>query len=209
MVHLWKRCRGYMITTKRERGLGNQHAAKVLLDFFDLIWIQLLNGNRQSVAEVDGFARRLQHFETVKRLRYTIYSTSTCMRVVAVMITPTRSTMKTEHPLFALSRRSWRECEEKGMKAISFSTTQDSGNTLRKTDRKRPLDVNRLMLRKKNRCVERQALEDAPDGGTFRVATIKRNDKMHRAACHRRRSDDDASVKSMDLKSAGYVLRGM
>lgn len=180
----------------------------MLLDLIHLTWLQLLNGNRQSVTEMDRFARRLQNFETIKRLEHTRESTSTCMRVVAVMITPTRSTMKTEHPSFAFDRRSWREWEEKGMKATSFNTTHDSGSTLHERRQQRPLDINRSMLREENGCVERQALEDAPDGGTFRVARMKRDDEAHSEACHRRRSDDDESVKSIDLNSAGYASPG-
>ena len=55
--------------------------------------------------------------------------------------------------------------------------------------------------------MERQTLEDAPDGGTLRVPVMKRNRETHREACHRRRSEDDASVKTIDLKSVGYVSR--
>lgn len=98
-----------MIPTKRRRRFGDQNAAKMLFDFFDLLWIQLLDGNRQSVTEMDRFACCLQYFKTVKRLVCMRASVSTCMRVVAVMITPTRSTKKTEHPSFAFARRSWRD----------------------------------------------------------------------------------------------------
>ena len=194
-----------MIPTKRRRRFGDQNAAKMLFDFFDLLWIQLLDGNRQSVTEMDRFACCLQYFKTVKRLVCMRASVSTCMRVVAVMITPTRSTKKTEHPSFAFARRSWRECEEKGMKATSFNTTHDSGIKLRETTRILSLGVNWPLLREENRRMKRQTVEDAPDGGILRVPVMKRNRETHREACHRRRSEDEASVKTMDLKSVGYM----
>ena len=91
------------------------------------------------------------------------------------------------------------------MKATSFNTTHDSGIKLRETTRILSLGVNWPLLREENRRMKRQTLEDAPDGGILRVPVMKRNRETHREVCHRRRSEDEASVKTMDLKSVGYM----